>query len=290
MISIKKQFLLVFLLVFSVYACAGLRKGTRKTETDTAENLETKEISVEEEKPYHSVSDYELKTETIDLFEKHAKRKKQKIIPSSLNARIEFLREKTEELDQKIDALYKFHIEDEKALHTLKTRQRQDSQMTEEKFMLFSRQIHGLDEEYARRLNIQRTQDVVDEKELYEKAQRLYRSGNYIDAVIVFKKYINSFPKSTLADNAQYWIGEGYYSQRDYRRAAEEFEKVADFPDDSKIPDASLKKGYCYFNMKKYTEARKIFSQIVDKYSDDKAEYAIVDSAKRKLAAIKGKR
>jgi len=34
-----------------------------------------------------------------------------------------------------------------------------------------------------------------------------------------FVEFIKRFPKHDLADNAQYWIGEGYYAQKKYEPA-----------------------------------------------------------------------
>jgi tetratricopeptide (TPR) repeat protein len=52
-------------------------------------------------------------------------------------------------------------------------------------------------------------------------------------------------PDSEYAGNAQYWIGECYYTQRDYARALEAFNKVIErYPKGQKVPDALLKVGF----------------------------------------------
>jgi tol-pal system protein YbgF len=287
----SRYFLLVFFLAATISAACALQKkdpvkaGLEKPEVKADEALETfVDIRKPSLVPTGSGPGKEWmappqKTATIRTL----------VAP----VRIESLKEKIEEINGKIERLNTFHLEEEQAFNTLKVQQQQAAQQDnqlEEQLLLLSRRIEELDEKYSRRINYQLSQDALKESMIYEKAQRLYRSGNFVDAVIMFKKHVSSFPQSTLADNAQYWIGEGYYSQGDYNRALEEFEKVNLFPDKSKVPDALLRKGYCYLQLKNYTQAREIFSQVINTYPDNQAEYAVVDSARRKLSEIKGKK
>jgi tol-pal system protein YbgF len=280
----------VFLLIFSISACAYLRRGPQKAKPETSETVteEAKESFVDENKPSLSPPGYES-DEKLALFLKKTDIESK---PASQD-HIKSLKEQVGLMDQKLEALYNFHQEDQQALKELENQLLQSKQQLkqlQEKLFLFPRQLQEMEEKYTRRINLQLSSDTLQENMVYEKAQKLYNSGNYVDAVIMFKKYISSFPLSTMADNAQYWIGEGYYSQRDYDRAIEEYDKVSIFPDNSKVPDALLRKGFCYLKLNKHAEARKIFSQIIDKYSGNQPEYAIVDSAKRKLVEIRGKK
>jgi tol-pal system protein YbgF len=285
-----RYFFLIFFLAASISACAFKKKDSLKAELEASEAAtdEAIETFVDISKPALVPSGSEPGKEQI-ASSTEATAGQIQVAPNH----IESLKKRMEEMDKKVETLYTFHLEKEQEFKTLKIQQQQAAQKAnrlEEQFLLLPRQIEELDEKYSRRINYQLSEEALEENMIYEKAQRLYRSGNYVDAVIVFKKHVSSFPQSTLADNAQYWIGEGYYSQGDYSRALEEFEKVNIFPDNSKAPDALLRKGYCYFQLRDYTKAREIFSQIIDTYSDNQAEYAIVDSAKRKLSEIKGKK
>ncbi len=63
-------------------------------------------------------------------------------------------------------------------------------------------------------------------------------------AVLDFLDFIAKYPKHPLVANAQYWIGEAYYVQRDYRQALVEFQKVLESaPGSAKAGDALLKIG-----------------------------------------------
>jgi tol-pal system protein YbgF len=73
-----------------------------------------------------------------------------------------------------------------------------------------------------------------------------FQNGRYDESRKVFVDLIESNPEHSLADNAQYWIGETYYAEGDYQRAIIEFEKVFTFSDKGKWDDAQFKLGLCY--------------------------------------------
>jgi tol-pal system protein YbgF len=84
----------------------------------------------------------------------------------------------------------------------------------------------------------------------YQTAYRDYQRGNYDLAIGGFRDVIHRAPKSDLADNAAYWIGESLYSQKKYRDAIAQFDVVVnDYPRSDKVPSALLKKGYAYISV-----------------------------------------
>jgi tol-pal system protein YbgF len=64
-------------------------------------------------------------------------------------------------------------------------------------------------------------------EQLFAAAYSDYSRGNFDLALSEFKQYVEIYPVSELADNAQYWIGEILYAQKKMPEAAAEFEKVA---------------------------------------------------------------
>src|SRR3989338_2942247 len=79
---------------------------------------------------------------------------------------------------------------------------------------------------------------------LYSEALTLAKDKEYSDAIEKFTKFISLFPEHDRAQNAQYWIGEMYYAQKDYERAVLEFnEVVKKYPKGKKVPAALLKQG-----------------------------------------------
>jgi tol-pal system protein YbgF len=84
----------------------------------------------------------------------------------------------------------------------------------------------------------------------YQTAYRDYQRGHYDLAISGFRDVIHRAPKSDLADNAAYWIGESLYSQKKYRDAIAQFDVVVnDYPRSDKVPSALLKKGYAYISV-----------------------------------------
>ena len=72
-----------------------------------------------------------------------------------------------------------------------------------------------------------------------------------------FKQFLQSYPQSSLADSAQYWLGESYYVTRDFQSAAASFQTVLDrWPDSRKAPDALLKLGYTQAELGRTAQAR----------------------------------
>jgi len=99
--------------------------------------------------------------------------------------------------------------------------------------------------------------------ELYNQALKDCLSGNYSPAIEAFN-HILKYPKNhSLKDNAQYWLAECYYAQKDYERALYEFENVKkNFPKSNKLFDADIKIAYTYFKLGRIDAAEKKISQI----------------------------
>ena len=64
-------------------------------------------------------------------------------------------------------------------------------------------------------------------EQLFAAAYSDYSRGNFDLAMSEFKQYVETYPSSELADNAQYWLGEILYAQKKLPEAVTEFEKVA---------------------------------------------------------------
>lgn len=105
-----------------------------------------------------------------------------------------------------------------------------------------------------------------DYKNQYIDALSNYQNGNYNEAVRMFNALINSNRNNDLADNAQYWIAESFYSEDNYQRAIVEFQKVFDFPNSNKADAAQFKIGYCFLNMGNASMARTEFQKFLSLY------------------------
>jgi len=104
----------------------------------------------------------------------------------------------------------------------------------------------------------------------YAAALATFRSREHGQAVLDFIDFIAKYPKHPLAGNAQYWIGEAYWAQRDYRQALLEFEKVFE-RGPGKAPDALLKIGLCYLRLSDVSRAQQAWQRVVGEYPKSEA-------------------
>jgi tol-pal system protein YbgF len=60
-------------------------------------------------------------------------------------------------------------------------------------------------------------------EEAYEEAYGHLLQQDYEAAEVGFKSFLKAYPKSKLAGNAQYWLGESFYVRGNYKQAADAF-------------------------------------------------------------------
>jgi tol-pal system protein YbgF len=109
--------------------------------------------------------------------------------------------------------------------------------------------------------------DVGDPQVTYARALTLLRQGNFMDAAREFSGFVRTYPDSSLAANAQYWLGECYYGERRFSEAIDEFERVfALYPSSNKVPGSLLKIAYAHLELQQLPMARSVFHQLVRTY------------------------
>jgi tol-pal system protein YbgF len=60
----------------------------------------------------------------------------------------------------------------------------------------------------------------------YRSAMILFESHNYPEAILGFSSFVDQFPDHPLAGDAQYFLGESYFKQKEYKLAARELNRV----------------------------------------------------------------
>jgi tol-pal system protein YbgF len=114
--------------------------------------------------------------------------------------------------------------------------------------------------------------DSGEDKTSYQTAFNLLKDGQYDRAIAAFQKFLVSYPDSSLADNAQYWLGEAYYVNKSYPEAEAAFQRVIDkYPQSRKLADALLKIGFCRYELKQWQSAREVLGQVVARFTDTPA-------------------
>jgi len=106
----------------------------------------------------------------------------------------------------------------------------------------------------------------------YQAAFDLLKNGQYMQSADAFRQFLVVFPSSPLADNAQYWLAETYYVQRQFTTALPAFQLVVDaYPNSIKLPDALLKIGFCNYELKQWADARAALQRVVREFPDTTA-------------------
>jgi tol-pal system protein YbgF len=114
--------------------------------------------------------------------------------------------------------------------------------------------------------------DSGEDKTSYQAAFNLLKDGQYDHAIVAFQKFLVTYPDSSLADNAQYWLGEAYYVNKAYPEAEAAFQRVVDkYPQSRKLGDALLKIGFCRYEMKQWQSAREVLGQVLARFTDTPA-------------------
>jgi len=109
-------------------------------------------------------------------------------------------------------------------------------------------------------------------EQLYASALANFRAREHGQAVLEFTDFIARYPQHSLVANAQFWIGEAYYLQRDYRQALVEYQRVSNLNSKGgKAADALLKIGLCFRALNESGRAREAWQQLVQAYPDSDA-------------------
>lgn len=107
----------------------------------------------------------------------------------------------------------------------------------------------------------------TDDQGAYDKAFALLKEGKYKESRAAFRDYLTLYPGGSYAANAQYWLGESSYVNRDFRTAMAEFSKIPErYPNSSKVGDALVKIGYIHYENKAWSDARKVLEDVMKRF------------------------
>ncbi|MGX5660582.1 tol-pal system protein YbgF [Castellaniella ginsengisoli] len=79
------------------------------------------------------------------------------------------------------------------------------------------------------------------EQAAYEAAADQYRNGRYKEAASGFSTFLQSYPNSSLAGDAMFYLGSSQYASKDFKNSIQTMQSlVKNRPDDPRAPDALL--------------------------------------------------
>jgi tol-pal system protein YbgF len=108
---------------------------------------------------------------------------------------------------------------------------------------------------------------------LYSNGLRDITSGKYDLARSEFEDYLKYYGDTDLASNAQFYLGEIAYSQRQYSQSVSEYDKVlTNYPKSFKLAPARLKKGMALLELGQKSQAIKELREVVKRYPGTEEE------------------
>lgn len=127
------------------------------------------------------------------------------------------------------------------------------------------------------------TANPAAESQDYESALGLFKSGKYKEAAGAFGAFLQKYPEAALAPNAQFWLGNAWYAQRDCRKAVEAQTVVTTkWPDSPKAPDAMLAIATCQQELGNGSAAKRTLETLVAKYPSSPAAESAGHRLKKK--------
>ncbi|HID32350.1 MAG TPA: tetratricopeptide repeat protein [bacterium (Candidatus Stahlbacteria)] len=94
-----------------------------------------------------------------------------------------------------------------------------------------------------------------------------YRKG--LKDTLAMKEFVERFPQSELAADAQFKMGRDLFDEKRFKEAAIEFEKVViNFPKSGSATDALLMAAECYVNLKEWDKATDAYERFIRYFPD----------------------
>jgi len=108
----------------------------------------------------------------------------------------------------------------------------------------------------------------ISPQRMYETSFDDYSAGRYDLAIQGFQAFIQAFPRTPNAANAQFNIGMSYFNQGKWAEARDAFQRViSEYPQaDDRVADAYYKLGSTFEQLKQVDNAKRAYETLVQKY------------------------
>jgi tol-pal system protein YbgF len=106
-------------------------------------------------------------------------------------------------------------------------------------------------------------------RHLYDRVMEEFKHRDYVAALAGFRFFLELHGQSSLAANAQYWVGECQYRLGRYKEALKSFYHVVSYyPLSPKVAASTLKIGQTYTRLKDHEKAHMMYERVVDEYPE----------------------
>lgn len=120
--------------------------------------------------------------------------------------------------------------------------------------------------------SVQKAADTPKDKtSIYESAYSSFENKYYKEARGKFEAFLKEYPKDDLSDNAQFWIAETHYGEKNFEDAILAYETLLkNYPQSDKIPAAMRKQGAAFIALGDKKTGKVILEQLIEKYPNAK--------------------
>lgn len=106
-------------------------------------------------------------------------------------------------------------------------------------------------------------------RRLYDRVMAEYNRKDYEAALAGFRFFLALHSQSSLAANAQYWVGECQYRLGRYKDALASFYNVVSYyPLSPKLASSILRIGQAHAKLGEHEKAQVMYSRVLQEYSD----------------------
>ncbi len=114
---------------------------------------------------------------------------------------------------------------------------------------------------------IQDGSNIKDKKDLFRQGRKLIQKGETIPGRRLMLNFLKRFPKDSMADDAEIWIGNSYFDEKNYHQAAMTFQKVLDGYKNGDMQDRALfMLAKCFLGMGMKRDAKLFFEDLIFRY------------------------
>jgi tol-pal system protein YbgF len=117
----------------------------------------------------------------------------------------------------------------------------------------------------------------------YEAALSLAKAGKHKEAFDAFETFLQTYPASIRAADAQYSLGYSQFMLKNYRAAiATQQKMIKQYPDSARLPEALFNIANSEIQLSQIAEAKKVLRGLLKEYPGSE----IAPSAKKRLVAL----